>query len=397
MAVEIIFPRVDMDMTSGRIGSWLVLDGQPVREGEPLFEIETDKAAMEIEAPASGTLRGVRAAGGEEVAVGSPIGWIVADGEEWDQSPPEVAPPPETEPADLRATPLARREARRLGVDLSHVRGSGPRGRVVTGDLPRAATQAGGLHRQWLGTTEGTPLVFLHGFGADLTGWRAVWAGLQARRRILAIDLPGHGRSPSDAPASLDGLARAVRRVLEEEAVTTPHLIGHSLGGAVALSIAEATRPASVCLIAPAGLGPEIDGDFLRGFAGAERAQSLAPWLRRLFADPALVTPELVQATLRGREDAAARAYQRALIAAIFPDDTQVIDLRDALARLRVPTKLIWGTRDEIIPARQANRLPGAMALHRLECGHMPQLEQPSLVASLIDELVRSASGPGLN
>ncbi|WP_428391640.1 acetoin dehydrogenase dihydrolipoyllysine-residue acetyltransferase subunit [Lichenicoccus sp.] len=385
MPVEIIFPRVDMDMISGRIGSWLVLEGQPVREGEPLFEIETDKAAMEIEAPASGTLRGVRAAGGEEVAVGSGIGWIVADGEQWDQ------PPPETDSAPLRATPLARREARRLGVDLSDVRGSGPRGRVVADDLPRASTPTSGWHRQWLGAAKGTPLVFLHGFGADLTGWRAVWTGLRARRRILAIDLPGHGRSSADAPASLDGLAQAVRRVLEEEAVTTPHLIGHSLGGAVALSLADSVRCASVCLIAPAGLGPEIDGDFLRGFAGAERAQSLAPWLRRLFNDAALVTPELVQAALRVREDPAARAYQRALITALFPDDTQAIDLCGALARLRVPAKLIWGTHDAIIPVRQANRLPGAIALHRLECGHMPHLEQPRLVASLIDELVRSA------
>ena len=154
MAVEIIFPRVDMDMVSGRVRSWLIADGAPVRKGDPLFEIETDKATMEIEAPSSGTLRGVRVADGEEAPVGRAIAWIVAEGEAWpgiaaqteepdfagsvaiahaDRAITEVSPGPQA--ACARATPLARREAQRAGVALDRIAGSGPNGRVHCEDV----------------------------------------------------------------------------------------------------------------------------------------------------------------------------------------------------------------------------------------------------------------------
>ena len=419
MAIEILFPRVDMDMTSGRVGRWLVDEGSPVSKGDPLFEIETDKAAMEVEAPATGILRGTRAAGNAEVAVGSAIGWIVAEGETWSPAAPEMpreskqVSGPRSESGHrlvsanrsheasvllskrLRATPLARREARRLGIDLDLVAGSGPRGRVVSGDLAvRAPGGADGIHRQWLGAATGTPLLFLHGFGADLTGWRPVWAAMDADLRILAIDLPGHGRSACDAPASLAGLVDAVQGVLNQERISSAHLIGHSLGGAVAMALAETGAIAlrSLCLIAPAGLGPEIDGAFLHGFAAARRPESMTPWLRRLFADPALVTPALVGATLRPRADEARQAYQSELLNALFPDGTQAVWLRHVLDRLLVPCKLIWGVQDCIIPPRHASRRPGVVALHTLDCGHMPHLEQPRLIATLIEQLSRTSS-----
>ncbi len=440
MAVEIIFPRVDMDMTSGRVSRWLVEEGSAVGKGDPLFEIETDKAAMEIDAPASGVLRGISRADGQEVPVGAAVGWIVADGEAWQGGPAAgiavpaaegadaVAPstssaatprspgPPRVEDAPLRATPLARREAQRRKIDLGDVQGSGPRGRIIVGDLPSGATSAPPaagagnrtaapeadrtnsagrvIYRRWLGTKQGTPVVFLHGFGSDQTSWRAVWSGLEATHRILAIDLPGHGRSEAPGRASFDGLVEAVRAVLDEEAVSSAHLVGHSLGGAVALGLVEA-RVAdirSLCLLAPVGLGAEIDGAFLCGLTRSEREDSLAPWLRRLFADPDIVTPAFVKATLRDRTPAA-RAFQEALRDAVFADGTQTVMLRHVLERITMPTKIIWGLQDAIIPARHARHLPGLVALHTLPGGHMPQLEQARLVTALIAEVTRSAVG----
>ncbi len=187
-----------------------------------------------------------------------------------------------------------------------------------------------------------------------------------------------------------------MQAVLDEEGVSRVHLVGHSLGGAIALGLVEAGAAdiRSLCLVAPVGLGAEIDGAFLSGLTRAEREDSLAPWLRRLFADPGMVTPALVKATLRSRS-ATSRLFQAALRDAVFADGTQTVMLRHVLERLTVPTKIIWGLRDAIIPARHARRLPGAVALHTLSGGHMPQLEEPRSVTALIAEVTRSAVGEG--
>src|SRR6516225_9255488 len=96
MAHEIVMPRVDMDMTTGRMGAWRAPEGARVVKGETLFEIETDKAAMEVDALASGVLRFVAAAEGDLLPIGACIGWIVAEGEAFvppaDHAPTSVAP-----------------------------------------------------------------------------------------------------------------------------------------------------------------------------------------------------------------------------------------------------------------------------------------------------------------
>ena len=456
MATEIIFPRVDMDMTEGRVSQWLATDGALVARGDPLFEIETDKAAMEIEAPASGTLRRVRFDTEAAVGVGTTLGWILADGEDAapDAAHARAAGPPagaggetdadagagagadqgaaepgeagtvmrdaapdalrgsasgalrEPVPRALRATPLARREAERRGIELAAVQGSGPRGRVVCGDLPPAATRpdaetapagrpaSGGLFAEWSGLGTGTPVVLLHGFGADLSNWRGVVA-LNARlERILAIDLPGHGRSAVPDGAEFAGLVDAVESELFRQDIRRAHLVGHSLGGATALALAEraSVEIRSLTLLAPAGLGPEIDGGFIRGFVAAEQEASLAPWIRSLFADPARATPGLVRAILRTRSDPALRAFQARLAGSLFPDGTQAISLRHRLDGLAMPTKIVWGVSDRIIPSRHGNGLPPRVALHLAAGGHVLPLEDAALVASLIDEAVRAGA-----
>ncbi|VAW17542.1 Dihydrolipoamide acetyltransferase component of pyruvate dehydrogenase complex [hydrothermal vent metagenome] len=161
MGVEVILPKVDMDMTTGRITKWFVDEGATVRAGDPLFEIETDKAAMEIEAPATGTLAHVTGAPDIDIAVGAPVAWIMAEGETPGDAPLREMPPvadeevaeapkparPASDEAGVRrepqtgekprATPLARRVARKMGLDLSAIPGSGPRGRIVRADVER--------------------------------------------------------------------------------------------------------------------------------------------------------------------------------------------------------------------------------------------------------------------
>ena len=174
MPTEVILPKVDMDMTVGRISRWFVPELGSVKKGDALFEIETDKAAMEVEAPASGTLRNVVGKEGVDIPVGQAVAWIYADGEAVGETSEERALAGESrksvvtlasqetrEPASValslpnagndlalrdrsvrpRATPLARRMAQRSAIDLSALIGSGPKGRVQAKDIERATAE----------------------------------------------------------------------------------------------------------------------------------------------------------------------------------------------------------------------------------------------------------------
>src|SRR5271165_5280052 len=117
MAVEIVMPRVDMDMASGRMGRWHAAEGAHVVRGATLFEIETDKAAMEVDAPASGVLKFIAASEGDVLPVGACIGWIVAEGEDF-------APPMSHAPAPVVAAARAASSADLKNNDAAYTEGA---------------------------------------------------------------------------------------------------------------------------------------------------------------------------------------------------------------------------------------------------------------------------------
>jgi pyruvate dehydrogenase E2 component (dihydrolipoamide acetyltransferase) len=160
MATEVIMPKVDMVMDAGTLVEWLKEEGGRVEKGEPLFIILTDKANIEVESPASGILAGVRAQPGDEIPVTEVIAYIVEPGEslpvvaetrpvaaspvdeptEAQTAPGPVGAAPAAAPSGaggdkVRATPVARRLAAELGIDLAWVIGRGPRGRVHKADV----------------------------------------------------------------------------------------------------------------------------------------------------------------------------------------------------------------------------------------------------------------------
>lgn len=157
MPLEVILPRVDMDMVTGKISKWYVKEGETVRKGAPIFEIETDKAAMEVEAPGAGVIRNITIGEGIDIPVGTPVAYIYGEGESV-SAPTAPAPakamvtPTRTEvpaPSTIqpvvarsedqtgprRATPLARRLARERGIELPAIPGSGPHGRIQAEDV----------------------------------------------------------------------------------------------------------------------------------------------------------------------------------------------------------------------------------------------------------------------
>lgn len=126
---EIVMPRMGLTMEEGTVIAWLKGVGEMVQAGEPLIEIETDKATVEIEAPATGILRQIVGQPGETFPIGTVIGYLAAPGEKGAVL------------AKVRASPAARRIARQQGVELSEVQGSGPGGRIVAWNVEQSAAR----------------------------------------------------------------------------------------------------------------------------------------------------------------------------------------------------------------------------------------------------------------
>ncbi len=158
MATDVIMPALGMAQEKGTLVNWLKAEGEQVAKGEPLMEVETDKATVEVEAPASGILADVTAAPGDEVPVGQRIAVILAPGESLAgkgaraaapaAAPVSTAPPPEAfVPSEIGAAPVAgriaaspaaRRIAKEKGLDLATLKkGSGPEGKIVAEDVLR--------------------------------------------------------------------------------------------------------------------------------------------------------------------------------------------------------------------------------------------------------------------
>ncbi len=430
MAAEVILPRVDMDMTEGKIALWHVANGDTVAKGQVIFEMETDKATMEVEASADGVIHGIEHNAGLAVPVGQVVAWISHSGESAPSAAvPSVAaphltalPPAAREPIvthaaiagstgaenKLRATPLARSIARGQGIELGTIQGSGPGGRIYAGDLahldaptptttPTAAGDANDLHLHWFARHGSTPLVMLHGFASDLGSWRPL-VGQLAGVSALGIDLPGHGKSARIAAHNFGELARVVVARLDAEGIGQVHLLGHSMGGAAALSMVGLlkSRLRSLTLLAPAGFGAEINGAFIHGLLRATREESLRPWLAQLFGSAAGLSASFVATTLQQLRSQEKRETLQAMADMFFPDGTQAECLSDRLAGLEQPVKIVWGTLDRVIARPTTLDLPGNVALHTFPgVGHLPQVEAVSLLSALVRQQIAAASSSG--
>src|SRR5437016_10136604 len=148
MAISVVMPALEMAQETGKLLAWRKKEGESVRKGEPLLEIETDKAVVEIEAPGDGMLAGIRARDGAVVPVGQTIAWLVQPGEsvpaddvavqsarrivtEIAAAHHSASPGTGARPAsEIRISPKARRLAKDHGVDLATIKGTGPAGEI---------------------------------------------------------------------------------------------------------------------------------------------------------------------------------------------------------------------------------------------------------------------------
>ncbi len=214
MAAEVILPKVDMDMTTGTIAVWHVKDGDTVKKGQAIFDIETDKAAMEIESPADGVIRIGNAPVKSVLPIGTVVAMVYGAGEEakaFSGGAPVAlaaaaepssnaavrAPAASAVVADAsgktRATPLARRLAKQQGIALAGIAGTGPRGRIVSADLTQAKAAK----------PASVPAALASGMDGDA---------------VRGLYAPG-----SYSVTPLDGMRRTIAQRLVQSKQTVPH------------------------------------------------------------------------------------------------------------------------------------------------------------------------------
>ena len=149
MATEITMPKLGLTMTTGKVGRWLVQEGSPVKQGEALLEIMTDKITNVIESPWDGVLLKIIAREGAELPVGAVLGALGGVGEEYREatttelpSPAAAGGTPKSGEEKIRISPLARKLAEERGLDWSGITGTGPSGRIVKEDVEAALAAA---------------------------------------------------------------------------------------------------------------------------------------------------------------------------------------------------------------------------------------------------------------
>jgi pyruvate dehydrogenase E2 component (dihydrolipoamide acetyltransferase) len=441
MPTIVTMPKWGLTMVSGTVTGWSREEGDQVAEGAPLLTVETEKAVDEVEAPASGILRKIVAPPGSEVPVTGPVAVIVAPdevlsdeeivallagsagpaaaagaGQQAQRPAREARTAARDASGRVNASPAARKRAGELGVDLATVEATGPGGRITSEDVDRAAAAAaesaaaprpeqvtldnGNTVSVLVAGPAAAPetIVFLHGLGGSQSTWANVLGNFAETYRVAAVDLPGHGAS--DKPASENGnytiasLANAVAQVIEKLELSPAIVVGHSLGGAVALQLAF-ERPKllrGLVLVDSAGIGPEISDALLDRIEATPSRDEARRLLELFFQNPRFVFDRGVDEMYAARSAPGADEAVKAIAATAFSRSGQQVEFLDRLNQLEVPVMIVWGELDRVVPARQAMAAAIALPTAWLEIfegvGHVPQIEAaPAFTASVRDWL----------
>lgn len=416
MSEAILCPQVGQDLTEAKVIALHVKLGDTVKKGMIVAEVESEKATFEVEAFASGVVVELPFQVGDLATVLEPL-VVLGNGSDAKPAanqkepttaksssgatPHEVlAPARAAANGQGRSSPLARRMAQNSGLAIETIAGTGPHGAVVLRDIEgfvaksgTVATASSSLNVKSLKDGKGIPVVFIHGFGGEVAAWRQIAMAIGLPNTLLALDLPGHGASADAAVSDFQSVVAVVASTLRNMG-TEFHLVGHSLGAAVAIALTAQSGLTikSLTLFAPAGLGATVDGAFVAGYLSAKSEAALAAQMRKLVHDPASLPASMLKATQAARAAGPVAERQAKIAAALFEGSTQLFSVRTELSKYQGPCRIIIGQRDGIISPTETDRsLPAGVGLHRLEnTGHLPFLEQQNLAARLIAETVKS-------
>jgi pimeloyl-ACP methyl ester carboxylesterase len=244
----------------------------------------------------------------------------------------------------------------------------------------------------------GQSALMIHGFGSDRMSWLANQSALESVVSLSALDLPGHGTSGMDVgDGGVATLAQRTADLLDRRRLSKLHIIGHSLGGGIALLLA-ATRPdlvRSLVLISPAGLGQAIDPAFLATFPALTELAETEALLQRLVVRPRLIGKPLVSLVLDQLQRPGARDALRLIARGLAASGAALDAAAARVTAVETPRLVIWGEEDSINP-RFSERLVEFGGEFRLVSGaaHMPHIESPGIVnAEIVQFLAKVEAG----
>ncbi len=362
----ITMPKWGLAMQEGTLVKWAVAEGQAIKAGQEIADIETSKIANVFESPVEGVLARLVAKDGDLLPVGALLG-VVAEAK--------------TPSVDVDAY-IAEFQANFK--TEGPAKDDGPQPQII---------EAGGKKLRYLvmGDGDATPILLIHGYGADLGAWMFNQGALAESRKVYALDLPGHGNSVKDVG---DGtpvvLAKDVVALLDALSIAKAHLVGHSLGGAIATLIAHQhpDRVTALTLVAPWGLGTEISSAFIDGYLAETRPKKLRPVLEMLVANPEQVTGDMVEDVLKAKRlDGAVESLGK-IARNLAVADRQPGSVRELLAAIKCPVQVLWGEADRILPASQSGGLPSAVKVTRFPgAGHIVHMEKAAEITAAISNL----------
>jgi len=246
----------------------------------------------------------------------------------------------------------------------------------------------------------GEPLLLLHGIGSTWRVWKPVLDRLEARHEVLAVDVPGFGRSdplPDETAPTAEAMGDALIEMLDEVGWDAPHTAGNSMGGWLALELARRRRAATVVAISPAGMWTDKEA------AWAERslrfqhgvAERLLPYAERLTRSAVGRTLLFSGVASRPWRIDAADAAEAFELFAGCPGWLSTIEAltddrpRD-LGSIECPVRIVWGSRDTLLLPRQADRfvrhIPNSELVRLPRLGHVPMADDPEAIANTILE-----------
>lgn len=253
----------------------------------------------------------------------------------------------------------------------------------------------------------GPVLLLIHGLGGSSENWRAVIEPLARDHTVIVPNLPGHGQSgPSGGDYSVGGLAAGLRDLLLILGHRRATLVGHSLGGGVAMQFAYQFPEIleRLVLVSSGGLGPEVSpllraaalpgaGPFIATTALLVRA--LDAWLRRAERGGRPLSTDLTE-VVHGYAllaDSRRRAAFLATVRSVIGLGGQRVSALDRLYLAdAVPVLIVWGARDRLVPAHHAEHahrnIPGSRLEVFREVGHLPQLEVPSRFVAVLERFL---------
>ena len=255
---------------------------------------------------------------------------------------------------------------------------------------------------------EGPPLVLVHGWTGAAANWVELAPLLAERHRVLVPELPGHGgSSPLPAAPNLDPYSERVRLVMEREGVASAGVIGHSLGGLVALRLAI-RHPTGVRALVLAGAAGISTGsrraEFWISFLGLTRpGKAIAPFRAAVGRSPLLRRVVFSRYQVADPHALTARSVDGLLVAATLHTDVRSAgralaadDPRPDLARVRCPTLVLWGARDQQVSVddafEYARRLRAPLRTIA-DCGHLLIVERPHACRDAIESFLDSSDG----